>query len=51
MLLQPSGTSPLCAENLNSIGIKVARVIIGLLRKLKYTLPMQVLRSIYNSLI
>ena len=35
---------------LNSIGIKVARVI-GLLRKLKYTLPIQVLRSIYNSLI
>ena len=36
--------------HLNSIGIKVARVI-GLLRKLKYTLPIQVLRSIYNSLI
>ena len=35
---------------LNSIGIKVARVI-GLLRKLKYTLPTQVLRSIYDSLI
>ena len=37
-------------SHLNSIGIKVARVI-GLLRKLKYTLPIQVLRSIYNSLI
>ena len=36
--------------HLNSIGIKVARVI-GLLRKLKYTLPIQVLRSIYTSLI
>ena len=36
--------------HLNSIGIKIARVI-GLLRKLKYTLPTQVLRSIYNSLI
>ena len=36
--------------HLNSIGIKLARVI-GLLRKLKYTLPTQVLRSIYNSLI
>ena len=36
--------------HLNSIGINVARVI-GLLRKLKYTLPIQVLRSIYNSLI
>ena len=36
--------------HLNSIGIKVARVI-GLLRKLKYTLPIQVLRSIYNPLI
>ena len=36
--------------HLNSIGIKTARVI-GLLRKLKYTLPTQVLRSIHNSLI
>ena len=36
--------------HLNSIGIKVARVN-GLLRKLKYTLPIEVLRSIYNSLI
>ena len=36
--------------HLNSIGIKIARVI-GLLRKLKYTLPTQVLQSIYNSLI
>ena len=36
--------------HLNSIGIKIARVI-GLLRKLKYMLPTQVLRSIYNSLI
>ena len=36
--------------HLNSIGIKVARVI-GFLRKLKYTFPIQVLRSIYNSLI
>ena len=36
--------------HLNSIGIKVARVI-GLLCKLKYTLLTQVLRSIYNSLI
>ena len=36
--------------HLNSIGIKIVRVI-GLLRKLKYTLPRQVLRSIYNSLI
>ena len=36
--------------HLNSIGIKIARVI-GLLRKLKYMLPIQVLRSIYNSLI
>ena len=36
--------------HLNSIGIKVARVI-GLLCKLKYRLPIQVLRSIYNSLI
>ena len=36
--------------HLNSIGIKVVRVI-GLFRKLKYTLPIQVLRSIYNSLI
>ena len=36
--------------HLNSIGIKLARVI-GLLRKLKYTLPIQVLRSIYKSLI
>ena len=34
--------------HLNSIEIKVARVI-GLLCKLKYTLPIQVLRSIYNS--
>ena len=33
----------------NSIDIKIARVI-GLLRKLKYTLPTQALRSIYNSL-
>ena len=36
--------------HLNSIGIKVARVI-GLLRKLKCLLPIQVLRSIYDSLI
>ena len=36
--------------HLNSIGIKIARVI-GLLRKLKYMLPTPVLRSIYNSLI
>ena len=36
--------------HLNSIGIKIARVI-GLLRKLKYTLPTQVLQSFYNSLI
>ena len=36
--------------HLNSIGIKIARVI-GLFRKLKYTLPTRVLRSIYNSLI
>ena len=36
--------------HLNSIGIKIAGVI-GLLRKLNYTLPTQVLRSIYNSLI
>ena len=36
--------------HLNSIGIKIARVI-GLLRKLKYTLLTQVLRSIYNTLI
>ena len=36
--------------HLNSIGIKIARVI-GMLRKLKYMLPTQVLRSIYNSLI
>ena len=36
--------------HLNSIGIKVARVI-GLLRKLKYTIPTQVLRSNYNSFI
>ena len=36
--------------HLNSIGIKVARAI-GLLHKLKYMLPIQVLRSIYNSLI
>ena len=35
---------------LNSIGIKVARVN-GLLRKLKYTFSIQVLQSIYNSLI
>ena len=34
--------------HLNSIGIKIARVI-GFFRKLKYTLPTQVLRSIYNS--
>ena len=37
-------------SHLNSILIKIAREI-GLLRKLKYTLPTQVLRSIYNSLI
>ena len=36
--------------HLISIGIKIARVI-GLLRKLLYTLPTQVLRSIYNLLI
>ena len=36
--------------HLNSIRPKIARVI-GLLRKLKYTLPAQVLRSIYNTLI
>ena len=36
--------------HLNSIGIKIAGVI-GLLHKLKYMLPTQVLRSIYNSLI
>ena len=34
--------------HLNSIGIKVAKVS-WLLRKLKYMLPIQVLRSIYNS--
>ena len=36
--------------HLNSIGIKVAKVF-GLLRKLKYAFPIQVLRSMYNSLI
>ena len=36
--------------HLNSIGIKVAKVF-GLLRKLKYTFPIQLLRSMYNSLI
>ena len=36
--------------HLSSIGIKITRVI-GLLRKLKYMLPTQVLQSIYNSLI